>query len=42
LVGWSEERTVTTRLDGPRPEVELTYRKGHRSTRLLVPATPAP
>lgn len=38
LVGWSEERTVTTRLDGPRPEVELTYRKGHRSTRLLVPA----
>lgn len=42
LVGWSEERTVTTRLDGPRPEVELTYRKGHRSTRLRVPATPTP
>jgi hypothetical protein len=42
LVGWSDERTVTTRLAGPRPEVELTYRKGHRSTRLLVAATPAP
>lgn len=41
LVGWSEERTVTTRLDGPRPEVELTYRKGRRATRLRVPATPA-
>lgn len=41
LVGWSEERTVTTRLDGPAPKVELTYRKGHRSQRLLVPATPA-
>ncbi|MDT8912002.1 aspartyl/asparaginyl beta-hydroxylase domain-containing protein [Amycolatopsis sp. PS_44_ISF1] len=41
LVGWSEERTVTTKLDGPRPEVELTYRKGRRSTRLSVPATPA-
>ncbi|MFE0511244.1 aspartyl/asparaginyl beta-hydroxylase domain-containing protein [Streptomyces sp. NPDC058964] len=42
LVGWSEERTITTRLDGPRPEVELTYRKGRESTRLVVPATPAP
>jgi hypothetical protein len=41
LVGWSEERTVTTRLDGPRPEVEVTYRKGQRSTRLAVPAKPA-
>ncbi|WP_093631545.1 aspartyl/asparaginyl beta-hydroxylase domain-containing protein [Streptomyces sp. 3213.3] len=41
LVGWSEERTVTTRLDGPQSEVELTYRKGHRSTRLVVPATSA-
>jgi hypothetical protein len=41
LVGWSEERTITTRLDGPRPEVELTYRKGSRSTGLRVPATPA-
>lgn len=40
FVGWSEERTVTTRLDGPRPEVELTYRRGDQSTRLLVPATP--
>jgi aspartate beta-hydroxylase len=41
LVGWSEERTVAVRLDGSRPEVELTYRKGHRSTSLTVPATPA-
>jgi aspartate beta-hydroxylase len=41
LVGWSEERTVTTKLDGPAPEVELAYRKGDRTQRLLVPATPA-
>jgi aspartate beta-hydroxylase len=41
LVGWSEERTITTKLDGPRPEVELAYRKGHRTQRLSVPATPA-
>ncbi|BCJ55983.1 hypothetical protein Asp14428_74580 [Actinoplanes sp. NBRC 14428] len=41
LVGWSEERTVTTRLDGPRPEVELAYRKGARTDRLAVPAVPA-
>ncbi|MBB4684418.1 aspartyl/asparaginyl beta-hydroxylase domain-containing protein [Amycolatopsis jiangsuensis] len=40
LVGWSEERTLTIRLDAPRPEVDLTYRKGRRSTRLSVPATP--
>ncbi|MBW8086677.1 aspartyl/asparaginyl beta-hydroxylase domain-containing protein [Streptomyces hygroscopicus subsp. hygroscopicus] len=39
LVGWSEERTVTMRLDAPRPEVELTYRRGRRATRLVAPAT---
>ncbi|MGW7579289.1 aspartyl/asparaginyl beta-hydroxylase domain-containing protein [Streptomyces sp. NPDC054765] len=41
LVGWSDERTITTKLDGARPEVELTYRKGHRTDRLSVPATSA-
>jgi hypothetical protein len=41
LVGWSDERTLTTKLDGARPEVELTYRKGDRVDWLTVPATPA-
>ncbi|MFC0435358.1 aspartyl/asparaginyl beta-hydroxylase domain-containing protein [Kutzneria buriramensis] len=41
LVGWSEERTIALRLDGARPEAEVTYRKGRRSSRLSVPATPA-
>ncbi|MFH8565759.1 aspartyl/asparaginyl beta-hydroxylase domain-containing protein [Streptomyces sp. NPDC017988] len=41
LVGWSEERTVTTRPAGPRAHVELAYRRGRRTSRLSVPAAPA-
>lgn len=41
LVGWSEERTFTTRLEGARPTVELAYRRGRQTSRLPVPATPA-
>ncbi|AGL16486.1 Aspartyl/Asparaginyl beta-hydroxylase [Actinoplanes sp. N902-109] len=41
LVGWSEERTLSTRLDAARPEIELTYRKGDQADRLAVPAVPA-
>jgi hypothetical protein len=41
LVGWSEERTVTTRLEEPQPKVELAYRRGRQTSRLSVPATPA-
>ncbi|MFF4053772.1 aspartyl/asparaginyl beta-hydroxylase domain-containing protein [Streptomyces chartreusis] len=41
LVGWSDERTISTKLDASQPVVELAYRKGQRTTRLSVPATPA-